>query len=121
MLPLAWVPIVFARPVATPSPARWEASSSDLLPGTSGWLQLAESAGRSGGLFLVGAGTARAIDLATMIDLVAFGTLLAGLVLLALPRDRTARAGGNQRGPLSAGDSSTWTAASAKGSAARSP
>jgi putative MFS transporter len=87
VLPLAWVPIVFAL---TGGNTIARALGGELFPtsyrGTSaGWLQLAESAGRSGGLFLVGAGTARAIDLATMISLVAFGALLAGLVLLALP------------------------------------
>ena len=72
--------------------------------GTSaGWLQLAESAGRSGGLFLVGAGTARAIEITSMISGVAFAALLAGFVLLALPETGTARAGGDQRGSLSAG------------------
>jgi putative MFS transporter len=87
ILPLAWVPIVFAL---TGGNTIARALGGELFPtsyrGTSaGWLQLAESAGRSGGLFLVGAGTARAIDLTTMISLVAFAALLAGLVLLALP------------------------------------
>ena len=52
---------------------------------SAGWLQLAEAAGRSGGLFLVGAGTTRAIEITSMISGVAFASLLAGLVLLVLP------------------------------------
>ena len=87
ILPLAWVPIVFAL---TGGSTIARALGGELFPtsyrGTSaGWLQLAESAGRSGGLFLVGAGTARAIDLSTMISVVAFAALLAGLVVLTLP------------------------------------
>jgi putative MFS transporter len=87
LLPLAWVPIVFSL---TGGNTIARALGGELFPtsyrGTSaGWLQLAESAGRSGGLFLVGAGTARAIDLTSMISGVAFAALLAGLVLLALP------------------------------------
>jgi putative MFS transporter len=87
VLPLAWVPIIFAL---TGGSTIARALGGELFPtsyrGTSaGWLQLAESAGRSGGLFLVGAGTARAIDLTSMISTVAFATLLAGIVLLALP------------------------------------
>jgi putative MFS transporter len=87
LLPLVWVPVVFAL---TGGNTISRALGGELFPtshrGTSaGWLQLAESAGRSGGLFLVGAGTARAIDLTTMISVVAFAALLAGLVLLALP------------------------------------
>ncbi|HEY8152908.1 MAG TPA: MFS transporter [Myxococcota bacterium] len=87
LLPLMWMPIIFAL---TGGATIARALGGELFPtsyrGTSaGWLQLAESAGRSGGLFLVGAGTARAIDLTSMISGVAFATLLAGLVLLALP------------------------------------
>ncbi len=87
LLPLAWVPIVFAL---TGGNTISRALGGELFPtshrGTSaGWLQLAESAGRSGGLFVVGAGTARAIEISTMISAVAFAVLLAGLVLLALP------------------------------------
>ena len=66
------------------------ALAGELFPtsyrGTSaGWLQLAEAAGRSGGLFLVGWGTTRAIDITSMISAVVFAPLLAGVVLLALP------------------------------------
>jgi putative MFS transporter len=86
-LPLVWVPIIFAL---TGGNTITRALGGELFPtsyrGTSaGWLQLAESAGRSGGLFLVSAGTTRAIDLTSMISAVAFATLLAGAVLLALP------------------------------------
>ena len=76
------MPIVFAL---TGGNTIARALGGEPRPPTGDWLQLAESAGRSGGLFLVGAGTARAIDLATMISLVAFGTLGWPLVLLALP------------------------------------
>lgn len=86
-LPLVWVPIIFSM---TGGNTIARALGGELFPtsyrGTSaGWLQLAESAGRSGGLFLVGAGTTRAIDITTMICGVAFAALLAGIVLLALP------------------------------------
>jgi predicted MFS family arabinose efflux permease len=87
LLPLMWVPIVFAL---TGGATIARALGGELFPtsyrGTSaGWLQLAESAGRSGGLFLVSAGTTRGIDLTSMISGVAFAALLAGFVLLALP------------------------------------
>jgi putative MFS transporter len=87
LLPLAWVPIVFAL---TGGSTIARALGGELVPtsyrGTAaGWLQLAEAAGRSGGLFLVGAGTTRSIEITTMISGVAFATLLAGIVLLALP------------------------------------
>jgi putative MFS transporter len=86
-LPMAWVPIVFTL---TGGNTIARALGGELFPtsyrGTSaGWLQLAEAAGRSGGLFLVGAGTARAIEITSMISGVAFASLLAGLVLLVLP------------------------------------
>jgi putative MFS transporter len=86
-LGLAWVPIIFCL---TGGSTIARALGGELFPtshrGTSaGWLQLAESAGRSGGLFLVSAGTARAIDISSMISGVAFATLLAAVVLLALP------------------------------------
>jgi MFS family permease len=87
ILPFAWVPIVFTL---TGGATILRALGGELFPtsyrGTSaGWLQLAESAGRSGGLFLVGWGTAHAVDITTTISVVAFGTLLAAVVLLALP------------------------------------
>jgi putative MFS transporter len=87
ILPLAWVPIVFTL---TGGNTILRALAGELFPtsyrGTSsGWLQLAEAAGRSGGLFAVGWGTARAIDITNMISAVAFGALLAGFLLLALP------------------------------------
>jgi len=87
ILPFAWVPIVFTL---TGGNTILRALGGELFPtsyrGTAaGWLQLAESAGRSGGLFLVGWGTARAIDITTMISTVAFAALLAAVVLLALP------------------------------------
>ena len=86
-LPLAWVPIIFSL---TGGNTIVRALGGELFPtshrGTSaGWLQLAESAGRSGGLFLVGAGTTRAIDITSMISGVAFAAMLAAVVLLALP------------------------------------
>jgi MFS family permease len=87
LLPLAWIPIVFTL---TGGNTIARALAGELFPtshrGTSsGWLQLAESAGRSGGLFVVGWGTSLAVDLSTMISAVAFAALLAGLVLLLLP------------------------------------
>jgi putative MFS transporter len=87
MLPFAWVPLVFTL---TGGNTILRALGGELFPtsyrGTSaGWLQLAEAAGRSGGLFLVGWGTARAVDITSMISLVVFAPLLAGVVLLALP------------------------------------
>ncbi len=86
-LGLAWVPIVFCL---TGGSTIARALGGELFPtsyrGTAaGWLQLAEAAGRSGGLFLIGAGTARAIDIASMISGVAFAAMLAAVVLLALP------------------------------------
>jgi len=87
VLPLVWVPIIFTL---TGGNTIARALGGELFPtsyrGTSaGWLQLAEAVGRSGGLFLVGAGTSRAIDIASMISGVAFASLLAGIVLLMLP------------------------------------
>lgn len=87
LLPLVWVPIIFTL---TGGNTIARALGGELFPtsyrGTSaGWLQLAEAAGRSGGLFLVGAGTTRAIEITSMISGVAFASLLAGLVLLVLP------------------------------------
>ena len=87
ILPVAWVPIVFTL---TGGLMILRALGGELFPtsyrGTAaGWLQLAESAGRSGGLFIVGWGTARGIDITSMISGVMFGTLLAAVVLLALP------------------------------------
>jgi putative MFS transporter len=87
ILPLAWVPIVF---MLTGGTTISRALGGELFPtsyrGTSsGWLQLAEAAGRSGGLLVVGAGTTRAVDLTTMISVVAFAALLAAFVVLWLP------------------------------------
>jgi putative MFS transporter len=87
LLPFAWVPIIFTL---TGGNTIVRALGGELFPtsyrGTSaGWLQLSEAAGRSGGLFLVGWGTARAFEFTSMISSVAFATLLGALVLLALP------------------------------------
>ncbi len=87
VLPLAWVPLVFTL---TGGNTILRALGGELFPtsyrGTSaGWLQLAEAAGRSGGLFIVGWGTARAFDITTMICTVAFASMLAGFVLFGLP------------------------------------
>jgi predicted MFS family arabinose efflux permease len=87
VLPFAWVPIVFTL---TGGNTIVRALAGELFPtsyrGTSsGWLQLAESAGRSGGLFIVGWGTTRGIDIAAMVSTVAFGAMLGALVLLGLP------------------------------------
>ena len=87
LLPFAWVPLVFTLAGGN---TILRALGGELFPtsyrGTSaGWLQLAEAAGRSGGLFLVGWGTTRAIDITSMISTVVFGALLAALVLLLLP------------------------------------
>ena len=87
LLPLVWVPIIFTL---TGGNTISRALGGELFPtsyrGTSsGWLQLAEAAGRSGGLFVVGAGTTRSVELATMICAVAFAALLAAFVVLRLP------------------------------------
>jgi putative MFS transporter len=87
LLPIAWIPLVFTL---TGGNTILRALGGELFPtsyrGTSaGWLQLAEAAGRSGGLFVVGWGTARAFEITSMISAVVFAVLLAGFVLLALP------------------------------------
>jgi len=87
VLPLAWIPLVFTL---TGGNTILRALGGELFPtsyrGTSaGWLQLAEAAGRSGGLFLVGWGTALAIDITSMISIVVFAPLVGGIVLLLLP------------------------------------
>jgi len=87
MLPLIWMPMVFT---VTGGNTIVRAISTELFPtslrGTaSGWLQLVEAAGRSGGLFLVYWGTVAGGSNVPMISMVVFCALGAGFVVLALP------------------------------------
>ncbi len=87
LLPLLWVPLIFTL---TGGNTILRALASELFPtdhrGTSsGWLQLAEAVGRSGGLLLVGLGTAEGASNVPMISLVVFSAAIAGVVVLALP------------------------------------
>jgi MFS family permease len=87
LLPLVWMPMVFT---VTGGNTIVRALSTELFPtsfrGTaSGWLQLVEAAGRSSGLFLVYWGTPAGGSNVPMISIVVFCTLLAGLLVLALP------------------------------------
>ena len=122
ILPFAWVPIVFTL---TGGNTILRALGGELFPtsyrGTSaGWLQLAESAGRSGGLFLVGWGTARG-DRHHEHDQRGRVRDAARRDRAARPaRDRAARARGDQRGALirAAGSRAASAGAGAGSSAA---
>ena len=86
-LPIIWIPMIFTL---TGGSTIMRALATELFPtshrGTSsGWLQLVEALGRSGGLYLVYWGTAEGGSNIPMISIVVFGSLLAGLVVLSLP------------------------------------
>ena len=87
LLPVLWIPLIFTL---TGGSTILRALATELFPtshrGTSsGWLQLAEALGRSGGLYLVYWGTAEGGSNTPMISIVVFAALLAGLIVLTLP------------------------------------
>jgi MFS family permease len=86
-LPLVWIPLIFSL---TGTSTIERALGSELFPtsfrGTaSGWLQLAEAAGRFAGLTAVAAFTPAGASNVPMICVVVFASLAAGLVLLLVP------------------------------------
>ncbi len=86
-LPPAFAGIVFCQ---TAGAVVVRALSTELFPtsqrGTSsGWAMLMQTLGWAAGLWLVGVGTTAPGDLATMTTRLAFGVMLAGFSLLALP------------------------------------
>ena len=87
LLVFVWIPLIFSM---TGTSTIERAVATELFPtsfrGTaSGWLQLAEAAGRSAGLFVVAWGTAEGSSAVPMLDWVVFASLVAGLVLLCVP------------------------------------
>lgn len=86
-LPVLWVPLVFTL---TGGNTILRTLAAELFPtafrGTSsGWLQLVEALGRSGGLLLVAAGTPDGASNVPMISWMVFVTGLSAIVVLLLP------------------------------------
>lgn len=86
-LPLLWIPLVFAL---TGGLTIARALSTELFPtssrGTaSGWLQLVETLGAAGGLFLVSLATPEGSSVIPAVRVGVFATLLAALAVVFLP------------------------------------
>jgi MFS family permease len=87
LLPLLWVPLIFTL---TGGGTIQRALAAELFPTAyrttaSGWMLMAEAAGRSAGLFLVAWGTPDGGSTTFMITVVALFCLPAGAVVLLLP------------------------------------